>query len=220
MLSHRSRAPTKSTLRGRKGTASAAHAAETSAPTPAPAPVEATPNALFGVPLDVLMRQQAALRDSEHMCIPMTWNKLLEHLSIRGRMVEGILRMASSRDETDAIKRVLNAGQAPDLYSVSVHSLGDLLKSLVRELPEGLLSYALWADWMKVADQEREIARAQQCKGLLERLDVARQAAVTVLFAFLKEITKYSQHNRMTASNLAKVWAPNMVPKVRMPPPG
>lgn len=96
-------------------------------------------------------------------------------------------------------------------YKPSIHCVGDLLKSFVRELPNSLFDLTRLKDWMEVADVESLNLRARRCKAIVDTLDVHRRAVITVLFTFLHEVARFSKHSRMDAANLARVFAPNVL---------
>lgn len=98
-----------------------------------------------------------------------------------------------------------------DSYKPSIHCVGDLLKSFVRELPNSLFDLARMKEWMEAADIESLNMRARRCKAIVDSLDVHRRAVITVLFTFLHEVARFSKHSRMDASNLARVFAPNVL---------
>ncbi len=90
-------------------------AASTAAMMPvAPAPVPESTR-LFGMSLDVLMTRQAGVQNAEKFTVPVALNKMLEHLTITGTYVEGLLRMAASKEDTEALKYELNMGRPVDL---------------------------------------------------------------------------------------------------------
>jgi hypothetical protein len=94
---------------------------------------------------------------------------------------------------------------------VPVHSLGDLLKCFVREMPDSLLDCRFWDEWLQVAKIEKHLSRARACKEVLLKLDSYRQALVTVLFTFLREVSRKAKVNKMTPTNLGTVWAPTIL---------
>ena len=51
----------------------------------------------------------------------------------------------------------------------------------------------------------------QGIKGLLWQIPGAHYAACKRLFTFLNTVAAYSETNKMTAQNLAIVWAPNLI---------
>ncbi len=151
-------------------------------------------------------------RKVANMCVPIVVNKLIEHLQIRGCKEEGVLRLAASREESYRVKQQLCDGcQAPDLYGVGVHVIGDVLKHFVREVPNSLLDKSKWDRWMAIADLENADVRAKQCKALLLELDHTNRALVTVLFHLMTLIVQKAKYTKMDANNLARVMAPNLL---------
>lgn len=201
------RAPkeSRSTLRGAGigtwGGKTAKQAATIVAAAPAPLPARNNETHVFGIPLHVLMaRQERQLRQaagtaseedkekSRQLAVPLVVNKMVEHLMMRGVKEEGFFRHASSRDETESVKQKMNSGAQVDFYKISVHTIGDLLKSFVRDIPGSLFESAKMDRWLAIAELESAEQRAQQCKSLLMELEFNNRAMITVLFKLLNQV--------------------------------
>lgn len=161
---------------------------------------------MFGMPLHVLMeRQERQLKhvsevasDEDQaklrqLAVPLVVNKMVEHLMVRGVKEEGFLRVAASREETESFKHLMNNGSQVDFYKISVHAIGDLLKSFVREVPGSLFEASKVDRWMAIADLENTQQRAQQCKNLLLELDHNNRAFITILFKLLKQVRRLQE---------------------------
>jgi hypothetical protein len=193
---------------------------------------------VFGMPLHVLMERQEknldhfSVEDKEKLrmlTVPLIVNKMIEHLLLRAVKEEGFLRIAASRDETDSFKQMINNGEAVDFYKISVHAIGDLLKSFVRDIPGSLFEASKMDRWMAIADLEPAATRAQQCKNLLLELDHNNRALITILFRLLNQVRKKQVQivvnccnknwkvvlnkgsNKMDVINVGRVFAPNIL---------
>lgn len=206
------RRPKQSTMRAKRGTQRgiASSSAARGSAQPAPGPVRGT-HQIFGEPLDTVMGAQEDCQDTKQYHVPVFVNKALEHLRIRGVVEEGMLRIAASREETVMLKNQLNNNVPVDLYATSIHAIGDLLKSFVRDLPGSLLDQAFYDRWMAIGELESVDDRASQIKTLLLDLDRHRRAFVSVLFGGLHVLHRYERYTRMTANGLARVFAPNVL---------
>lgn len=90
-----------------------------------------------------------------------------------------------------------------------VHVIASTLKSYLRELPEPLLTYKLYNEWMSVASCPEE-HRLNLVQEILRRLPTANKDNLTYLVRFLARLTKHSE-NKMNSSNIAIVIAPNLL---------
>lgn len=168
----------------------------------------------FGVPLAHLM-----FVGYEEFVIPPILRKtiafLMKHLT-----VEGIFRISGSQDEIADWKRRFNGGEPVEFVDgkSSPHDVAGLLKAWLRELPEPLLTFALYDAWMDVAqnkidrgdDDHHTVERVAE---LLQKLPEINRAVVTELFTFLRQVAKQSSKNLMTAENIGVVIGPNILSK-------
>src|SRR5947209_890841 len=113
------------------------------------------------------------------------------------------------------------------------HVVTGLLKQYVRELPEPLMTYALYEPltaaignclfklcfrlhlsfvWIGESDREKQ---QQELKNIFTKLPEENRNVLNYLLAFLKLVSEHRQYNKMGASNLAILFAPNILrPKV------
>eukprot|EP00128_Syssomonas_multiformis_P001032 Colp12_sorted_trinity150504_noHs@6115 len=81
----------------------------------------------------------------------------------------------------------------------------------LRELPEHLLTFNLFADIMLLQGLSDEAAQVTLVRSLLLRLPASNRRVLEYLVRFLAEVVTHSQQNLMTAMNLAIVFGPNLV---------
>lgn len=147
----------------------------------------------FGAPLAHLM-----FVGYDEFVIPPILRKtvafLMQHLS-----VEGLFRISGSQDEIAEWKQRFNKSEPVEFVfgKTSPHDVAGLLKAWLRELPEPLLTFALFDDWMGVATRDlaggspADVASTLDVvRGLLQRLPLINRAVLTELFLFLREVTK------------------------------
>lgn len=89
------------------------------------------------------------------------------------------------------------------------HVIANALKSYLRELPEPLLTYKLYSEWMSVASCPEE-HRLKLVQEILNKLPTVNLDNLTYLVRFLAKITKHPE-NKMNSSNIAIVIAPNLL---------
>lgn len=91
-----------------------------------------------------------------------------------------------------------------------MHVIASVLKSYLRELPEPLLTYELYDDWLQAVKQLTEEQRIEALNNVLRQLPIANYDNLRYLTKFLAELSKNPQ-TKMTTSNIAIVIAPNLL---------
>jgi hypothetical protein len=96
------------------------------------------------------------------------------------------------------------------------HTAAGVLKEFFRELPEPIMSYSLYPEFLKLAerlddDEEDHSAIIEKIKATLQLLPLSYRRILAFLIRFLKKISSYSFVNHMTTSNLAIVFASNLL---------
>lgn len=93
-----------------------------------------------------------------------------------------------------------------------VHTIAGLLKLYLRELPEPLLTYELYDEWIRVAVR---ILRKEpieiSIKHVISQLPEANYDNLRHLIRFLHTLTCHREQNKMTATNLAITMAPSLI---------
>lgn len=90
-----------------------------------------------------------------------------------------------------------------------VHVIASTLKSYLRELPEPLLTYKLYNEWMTLMTCP-ENQRLKLAHDILKKLPSANKDNLTYLIHFLAKLSKHPE-NKMNSSNIAIVVAPNLL---------
>ena len=128
---------------------------------------------------------------------------------------EGLLRKTGGTAKTKHLKASLDAGVGTCSYfcthQADPHTIASLLKTYLRELPEPLLTYDFFNEWMQAAQIDKSADRQQALFNVLDQLPPANFSNFRFLVEFLSELKKYSEQNKMTASNIAIVIAPNIL---------
>ncbi|KAM3964418.1 LOW QUALITY PROTEIN: rho GTPase-activating protein 44 [Aphomia sociella] len=127
---------------------------------------------------------------------------------------EGLLRIAGGSSKVRRMKLSLDAG----LFNVplprdyrDVHVVASVLKSYLRELPEPLLTYRLYENFIAVSRHATEQARLNALWETIHLLPDANFQNLRYLIKFLSTLTQNQSANKMTPSNLAIVIAPNLL---------
>ncbi|XP_050980570.1 rho GTPase-activating protein 44 isoform X5 [Labeo rohita] len=155
---------------------------------------------------------------------------LEEHLTLSGREIafpieacvtmlldcglqeEGLFRVAPSASKLKKLKASLDCGVLDfQEYSADPHAIAGALKSYLRELPEPLLTFDLYDDWIQasnIADQDK---RLQALLSTCEKLPTANSNNFKYLIKFLAKLNEYQDYNKMSPGNIAIVLGPNLL---------
>ncbi|XP_051523845.1 rho GTPase-activating protein 44 isoform X2 [Myxocyprinus asiaticus] len=155
---------------------------------------------------------------------------LEEHLTLSGREIafpieacvtmlldcglqeEGLFRIAPSASKLKKLKASLDCGVLDyQEYSADPHAVAGALKSYLRELPEPLLTFDLYEEWIQasnIADQDK---RLQALLTVCEQLPTANSNNFKYLIRFLAKLNEYQDYNKMTPGNIAIVLGPNLL---------
>ncbi|XP_029670825.1 rho GTPase-activating protein 44-like isoform X3 [Formica exsecta] len=127
---------------------------------------------------------------------------------------EGLFRIAGAASKSRRIKLSLDAcclTLATALEYKDPHVIAGALKSYLRELPEPLLTYKLYHEWMAAAKITHNDTRLRALWEVLYKLPPANLENLRFLIKFLAVLTKNQDVNKMTPQNIAIVIAPNLI---------
>ncbi|XP_048575857.1 rho GTPase-activating protein 44 isoform X2 [Nematostella vectensis] len=160
---------------------------------------------VFGCPLEEHLKVQ-------RRSIAFVLEECLTYLHEEALQEQGLFRMAGSSGKIRKLKAAFDAGMV-DLteFDCDVHAITGVLKQYLRELPEPLMTFALYDDWIQAASIQDSGARLQAYWGLVDKLPKANKDNLRYLICFLGKLADYSEVNKMTASNIAIVIAPNII---------
>ncbi|XP_076242658.1 rho GTPase-activating protein 44 isoform X2 [Calliopsis andreniformis] len=131
-----------------------------------------------------------------------------------GMEEEGLFRIAGAASKSRRIKLSLDAcclTLPTALEYKDPHVIAGALKSYLRELPEPLLTYKLYSEWMAAAKITHNDARLRALWEVLHKLPPANLENLRFLIKFLAVLTKNQDINKMSPQNIAIVIAPNLI---------
>ncbi|XP_009330937.1 PREDICTED: SH3 domain-binding protein 1-like [Pygoscelis adeliae] len=91
------------------------------------------------------------------------------------------------------------------------HSQTGALKSYLRELPQPLMTFELYNEWVKVASLKDVDSRVQSLQDTCSRLPRESYNNLRYLIKFLAKLAEHQELNKMTPSNIAIVLGPNLL---------
>ncbi|XP_055644100.1 unconventional myosin-IXa-like isoform X4 [Toxorhynchites rutilus septentrionalis] len=164
------------------------------------------PTKLFGVPLTGLCAGNDGVK------IPAQIYSLIMMIEMHGLYSEGIYRKSGVSSKIKELKGKMDRGMGTsdemDYESYNVHVLTNVLKSFLREMPEPLLTFDRYDDFLRAADLSDGNDRVQTLLSLIKKIPPAHHCLLERLIFHLALVAKLEQYNRMSASSLAIVFAP------------
>ncbi|NXO46607.1 RHG44 protein, partial [Locustella ochotensis] len=155
---------------------------------------------------------------------------LEEHLAVSGREIafpveacvtmllecgmqeEGLFRVAPSASKLKKLKAALDCCVVDvQEYSADPHAIAGALKSYLRELPEPLMTFELYEEWIQASNIPEQEKRLQALWNACEKLPKANYNNIRYVIKFLAKLTEYQDMNKMTPSNVAIVLGPNLL---------
>ncbi|XP_026171685.1 rho GTPase-activating protein 44-like isoform X4 [Mastacembelus armatus] len=129
-----------------------------------------------------------------------------------GMQEEGLFRIAPSASKLKKLKASLDCGVLDvQEYSADPHAIAGALKSYLRELPEPLMTFDLYNDWIQASNIQDQDKRPQALLNACEKLPPANNNNFKYLIKFLSKLTEYQDVNKMTPGNIAIVLGPNLL---------
>uniref|UniRef100_UPI0037E87C70 rho GTPase-activating protein 17a isoform X3 n=1 Tax=Semicossyphus pulcher TaxID=241346 RepID=UPI0037E87C70 len=129
-----------------------------------------------------------------------------------GMKEEGLFRIAAGASKLKKLKAALDCStsQLEEFYS-DPHAVAGALKSYLRELPEPLMSYQLYDEWIQASSVTDPDKRLQALWVVCDQLPKNNKTNLRYLVKFLSKLAQDSEVNKMTPSNIAIVLGPNLL---------
>jgi len=166
----------------------------------------------FGVPLAISL--ETAKKDGhEHIAI-----KMMRHIEANAKKIEsvGIFRVNAGAGEIRAMTATVEKGEVLVLHPYKITDVAGLLKKYFKDLPTLLFPEELWPE-MKQIETIKELQDWEDVKifqAIYQKMPIFNRVMIKNLMKMLADVAYWCDINKMTAENLAVVWAPNiLVPK-------
>ncbi|XP_050527279.1 uncharacterized protein LOC126897603 isoform X2 [Daktulosphaira vitifoliae] len=160
--------------------------------------------------------------------VPSFVTSCLSYLENYGLHKVGVFRISSSKKRLRQLREDFDHGKS--LESIlsktedHVHDVATLLKEYFRALPDSLLCNDLYQCFIQTQKIRNRHLQINAIKHLIQLLPVANRNTLHALLKFLNNMAKYSEDskdsnghlvegNKMDASNLATLFAPNILHK-------
>ncbi|XP_008289090.1 rho GTPase-activating protein 24-like [Stegastes partitus] len=146
--------------------------------------------------------------------VPLVVEQCVNFIRERGLHEVGLFRQPGQASLVKELQEAFDSGERPSFdSSTDVHTVASLLKLYLRQLPEPLVPYSRYQDFLLCGHKlssDRTLGLGDLRK-LLHELPVANFNLLSFICQFLNEVQSYSSSNRMSVQNLATVFGPNIL---------
>ncbi|XP_061838023.2 GEM-interacting protein [Nerophis lumbriciformis] len=172
---------------------------------------------VFGVALSLLLRDT---RDH----VPFVVRRCTSEIESRALSVQGVYRVSGSKPRVQKLCQAFEEQkEGVDLSELSPHDITCILKHFFKELPEPLLTFNLYNDfiaagksiqhfgnWESMQDTNEFVDVTRSLQKLLERLPDCCYSTLQHLILHLQRVSR-NKENKMSSSNLGIVFGPTLL---------
>ncbi|KAL7041180.1 hypothetical protein ACKWTF_000672 [Chironomus riparius] len=132
----------------------------------------------------------------------------------KGLYEEGLLRVGCGKSKLMRMRSAIDANFVcppigPEYQDV--HVIASVLKSYLRSLPEPLLTYNCYNEFMEVSQIVNDSQRKAAILNIINKLPEGNYNNLKYLMKFLSYLSEKNQHNKMSTQNIAIVMSPNLL---------
>ncbi|XP_027133923.1 rho GTPase-activating protein 24 [Larimichthys crocea] len=146
--------------------------------------------------------------------VPLVVEQCVTFIRERGLHEVGLFRQSGQASLVKELQEAFDAGERPSFdSSTDVHTVASLLKLYLRQLPEPLVPYSRYQEFLLCGQKllsDRTLGLGE-LRNLLRELPVANFNLLNFICQFLNEVQSYSSSNKMSGQNLATVFGPNIL---------
>ncbi|XP_061151306.1 unconventional myosin-IXb isoform X4 [Syngnathus typhle] len=141
--------------------------------------------------------------------IPKVVELLLMHVEMNGLYTEGIYRKSGSTCRARELHQIMEIDpEAANLDNYPIHTITGLVKRWLRELPDPLMTFALYSDFLHAVEFPDRAERIRAVYQKIDELPLANYNTLERLIFHLVRVANEVDYNKMTSSSLAIVFAP------------
>ncbi|XP_072770177.1 rho GTPase-activating protein 22 isoform X3 [Nerophis lumbriciformis] len=152
---------------------------------------------------------------------PLLVEQCVDFIRERGLDEEGLFRMPGQANLVKELQEAFDCGDKPLFDSnTDVHTVASLMKLYLRELPEPVIPFCKYEDFLTCAqllakDEEEGV---QELGKQVNTLPLPNYNLLKYICKFLDEVQSHCNENKMSVQNLATVFGPNILrPKMEDP---
>ncbi|MED6237601.1 Rho GTPase-activating protein 22, partial [Ataeniobius toweri] len=145
---------------------------------------------------------------------PLLVEQCVDFIRERGLDEEGLFRMPGQANLVKELQEAFDCGEKPLFDSnTDVHTVASLLKLYLRELPEPVIPFSKYEDFLTCAqllakDEEEGI---QELGNQVNTLPLPNYNLLKYICKFLDQVQSHCNENKMSVQNLATVFGPNIL---------
>ncbi|XP_059200954.1 unconventional myosin-IXb isoform X2 [Centropristis striata] len=152
---------------------------------------------------------QVCVLTSKANPVPKVVEILLLHVELNGLYTEGIYRKSGSACRARELHQIMETDpEGPCLDNYPMHTITGLIKRWLRELPDPLMTFSLYSDFLHAVELPEKSERIRAVYQKVDELPPANFNTLERLIFHLVRVAKEEDHNKMSASSLAIVFAP------------
>ncbi|KAK9401587.1 rho GTPase-activating protein 22 [Crotalus adamanteus] len=178
----------------------------------------AAPRGIFGQRLEDTVCYEKKF--GQHL-VPLLVEQCVDFLRARGLTEEGLFRLPGQANLVKDLQDSFDSRKKPQFdRNTDVHAVASLLKRYLRELPEPVVPFANYEDFLSCG----QLLSKDEGEGTWELtkqvgcLPQANYNLLKFICRFLHEVQSYASHNKMSVQNLATVFGPNILrPQIEDP---
>ncbi|XP_078016811.1 rho GTPase-activating protein 22 isoform X2 [Epinephelus lanceolatus] len=174
---------------------------------------------VFGQHLEETMLYEAQC--GPQRLVPVLVEQCVCFIREHGLQEEGLFRAPGQTNHVRELQDAFDRGEKPVFDSTTdVHTVASLLKLYIRELPEPIIPFSKYTQFLSCAP----LLTKDKAMGIVElgkqvkSLPQVNYNLLTYICKFLDEVQSHSNENKMSVQNLATVFGPNILrPRVEDP---
>ncbi|KAM9790728.1 rho GTPase-activating protein 29-like isoform X1 [Syngnathus typhle] len=165
--------------------------------------------------------------------IPFIIKKCTSEIESRALNIKGIYRVNGAKSRVEKLCQAFENGKdLVELSELSPHDISNVLKLYLRQLPEPLILYRFYNDFIGMAKEYQRLVveEAQESdskksdelsvhlnrvvlriRDLLRQLPAANYRTLHFLVTHLNRVSEHAEENKMTASNLGIIFGPTLL---------
>uniref|UniRef100_A0A8P4GIW9 Myosin IXb n=1 Tax=Dicentrarchus labrax TaxID=13489 RepID=A0A8P4GIW9_DICLA len=156
---------------------------------------------------------QVCVLTSKANPVPKVVELLLMHVELNGLYTEGIYRKSGSACRARELHQILETDpEGTSLDNYPIHTITGLVKRWLRELPDPLMTFSLYNDFLHAVELPE---RAERVRAVYQKVDELPPANYNTLERLIFHLlllfdcnTHEEEHNKMSPSSLSIVFAP------------
>uniref|UniRef100_A0A3Q1GCP3 Rho GTPase activating protein 22 n=1 Tax=Acanthochromis polyacanthus TaxID=80966 RepID=A0A3Q1GCP3_9TELE len=174
---------------------------------------------VFGQHLEETMLYEAQCGRQRQ--VPVLVEQCVGFIHEHGLKEEGLFRAPGQTNHVRELQDAFDRGKKPVFdSSTDVHTVASLLKLYIRELPEPIIPFSKYTQFLSCAQlltKDKEMGIIELGKQV-KSLPQVNYNILKYICKFLDEVQSHSNENKMSVQNLATVFGPNILrPRVEDP---